>query len=1287
MQSTSLQQPNSFDMGVMSMVSLLTNISKSSQEGTAFLGKMYDSLLNIEASLDGKDSKDKSFLGKFFDTSILNVVKNVDIFNSRNRKILIEIRDGISLLSEGFRNSASGLTPDSPTGTGKNYLQRLDDNVYSIYKYLTTKERTTKSKDRAPARSSKDGIYALMGFNEAIQELRANMDIQLLKKLDRFNESFTALVDKDPVKIKALTGFISGLCVDLRTLAERGKDAAIGILALTGAFALMSLVTSINVFSIIRGITIFSAVIIGFLAVMKVIPYSSVFKFVILMYGMSSAIEKFGIAIAIFTVSMMLLSFVSWDSVFKMVTFMTLFGATIRLMEGGTGGAKGFFNFKLIFIALGFTLLASSLKEFGTIPIGALAKVIGFIAALGVVIAGFNALNRGGSIITLNRTGPASRGGSKMPSGMIGFSFGLMMMALAIYALEDIQYLVVYRLVGFIGAMGIVLAIFNRLNRVGSAIPTTQMGGGKMPSGMIGFAFGLGVMVLAMYAMAELPWEAMGKTLVFIIALHTILLIFNKLSGRRVGNVPGGLPSFAFGLGIMVLAMYAMDELPWSAMFKTLTFLTGLGLVLKLYNSKTNVSFLSLSASLLIMGWALNVFKRIDLTINDILVLGSVLGTLAAAHYLIGKNALGIAKGAIAMGIMSVSLIAISLSLFIIDKINVNPNTIFSFMMGVGILALGFSIISSLITSAVAGALGFIPVAIASLAGALTLWAINNVNVDYLKILNFMGSVAILGAGFALFSLLSVPAVIGAAAFIVVAVAALLGAASLYAIADTPVNNKNIDNFMSGVNSLAYGFAKNVGNFALGLIGAIAFIPIGIAAALAAGSLLIISKITLDKTKLDTFNYGVKSIVDTISGFGIIQLGKASIKALALLPVFATAYLAILTLRKISETTIDRKKVFAFGEVISEFTKSIVDTLAANETNLRKANPGIVALGRLMNISKGIADTIKMMANMEYYEHKVVNGKLVLSKVRKLSPNDFKQVGINLATMLKCLIDPLVVLGSNSNAFVIGGMTIQNPFKSDNVLKGIELMGMIGNAFKPLVESISTYAKLAIVSNPAELTKFTNSLINIIGTFMWAFNKLGTLDMTLVSQSITTITRFVDSFKKLKNDELSEITNVLEKFVHTLSDDAKWRRITRNMAVLKKQFSDIAGSINKIDIEKATLFNNTLQAFAGKDTTENINEVVEQLKEIFGLISTGQKEQQTQFSSFIPQATGFNFATNPVAKKQEVKKSEEDQSSLQMLLTEAVRILTDVASKLGGVNDKLTKPLKVQIAGGNPNQI
>jgi hypothetical protein len=1191
----SIEAPNQFEIGLDSMSSILSKIALGTNDGNSFLNIIEKDIFNfkenVEISLvklfDYTTKKYDALKKLVFSSELLNYqLQDIyDLLGKKdiNKKNIIESNKEIKIIE---KENYSDI-----------FLKTISENTTKILKNLISGKSNSSTKDdkeklEKPSAKISNVFTTIKDFASSLIIIKKELTDKLIQRINKFGDSYLKFTDVDENKNQK---FQEGITNFSNIISKLGKTIK------TPTYALAALAISMGAISLIAISPMFALGVTSIGGLIYVLSKLSANK------EMSPNMDKFGLGIAAIVASMILMQFVPWEAGAKMIAFIGLLNLTLRGFSGvsGVGGSSKTDSIKnnpMIMFGLGIGILVLSMLAIQFVPWEAGAKMIAFIGLLNLTLRGFN--------------GPKGTGGDLKSNPMVMFALGIGILTLALFAMNKVELGNIFKMILFVGGLGMVMSLFN-----------FDESGPK--NSMIVFAFGIGLMVLAVLAIGEIDNDILFKGILFIGALGLVMKLFNfdKMGPKNA------MISFAFGFGIMVLAMYAINELPWEALSKTLLFLGGLGLVMKLFGPIQGLQFLALAGGIAVISGALWLFKKTDLTLKDALLFGGVVVGLASIVALMGIPAVAalIGLGTIALIGMSIGLLIAAGPLALISNINFNPENILKFMLSAGILALGFLAIAPFTILGLVGALAFIPIGTSALLGSLSLWDISNMKFDTDKITSFILSAGILSAGFAGISLLAITGAIGAGLFIPIAFSALIGAKALS----------------------------------------------------------LISSITINPDKINSFGLGAKSLIDNIDNLGGFGLIKTSAKSLLLIPIFTTVWLASKILQYISENTIDNTKILTFGNTIGLFTSTIAQVLSDNEKKLEDSKPGIEALSKLMNISGSIAKTIQLMANMQFYEYGVQNGKLVLKGVRKLTNDDFLRVGQNLGTMLKCLIDPLLILGSDKSEFIIGGIKITNPFKSGIAQKGIEMLGDLGNAFQPLANSVKTYASIPMVSNPKLLSMFTRSLFVLTNTFSWMFTKISNFDNDLISSSIDNIIKFNDAFKNADTKQITDLNNIFEKFVNNLSDQVKWKKIQNNLAIIKNQFGDIAKNINSIDIEKATAFERNIKNLITSNNSEQLKQAVIALTDLLGMVQNNQQDNQKNNTNNTnnPFTNGINnvFGTN-INKEKETKTKTKDKeyNNDNEIITTAINSLQNAINLLSG---KLDKTLSVKIVGANSNSI
>jgi len=482
---------------------------------------------------------------------------------------------------------------------------------------------------------------------------------------------------------------------------------------------------------------------------------------------------------------------------------------------------------------------------------------------------------------------------SELPNNMIQFATGLGILTLAMVAMSFVEWSSVFKMLLFAGTLGFIFSL--------------GKGANELPNQMMKFAMGLGILTLALVAMDYIEWSSISKLLLFIGGLGLELFLINKFAG---GSGPmKGLPGFAFGIGLLVLAMYAMKDLPWQAMTSTLLFIGGLGLVLKLFSPKSGLTMIMIGAGILAISGAFWIYKQSGFQVSDALSLAGSMGIVSAV-----------------------------------------------------VIGLGIPAISALVFT---GSLALAAISASMLLSALALAGVSALNIDFGKILEYMGAVAMITAGFALLAIPAIPGALGATLFIPIALSALLGAGTIALLSVLPINKETIFNFMYGVGIMTLGFAAIAIPAIPGALGAGLFIPIALSALMGAGALALISKIEINQKNIDNFAFGIKALVGAYNDLGIIALGKTALKSAALLPIIAVSALAAGLFARIQNIDYIKGSV-GLSVMISTLTTSFekMSNWKSPVTGLSNLNSLASSLKTLNDLGfKSLTDTMNMFIN------------------------------------------------------------------------------------------------------------------------------------------------------------------------------------------------------------------------------------------------------------------------------------------------------------------------------------
>ena len=699
--------------------------------------------------------------------------------------------------------------------------------------------------------------------------------------------------------------------------------------------------------------------------------------------------------------------------------------------------------------------------------------------------------------------------------------------------------------------------------------------------------------------------------------------------------------------------------------------LTVLGMVAV---TSLNLMLLGLIPAAIMMFTISNIKTNIG---NIALLLGGI-GILAAGISLLSPLIVIGGIAAIPLMVLLSTCLLGSLLLSTMSFTKINFKSIGLLIGTITLLATTFAILSPVMLLSGIGAILMLPVVATSLLIATTLSLISGLS--YENVGAFLLAIVGLATSYALITPLAVIGLIGATLTMPIMLAALWTAAVMKSIMELKLSNEGLESFNKGLSSIITTI-NNIGLIELTKSAAksILLLPIMTSMLLASTVLFAISKLELSQKNITIFNYGLTSIVDSINGFGVISLTKGAAKAVLLLPIMTSMLLASLVLKAISELEIDPKKMDTFGTIINSFTDTILEGLSKNTDKLIKAEAGMSAFSKLINIPSGLVTIVQQMANMRFNEYEAIRGKMVLKKVREFNKDDFERVGVNLAAMLNALIEPLTIMGGTESTFKIAGVELSNPFTKSKSSKGVEFLNKLGSAFKPLVEGIDMFAKLELSKDIKQSDLFVQNLMILVNGFNNVFEVLSKTNTKKATMTVTKINEFLDTVSDIKIDEFKAVNNEVDKFTTNLSQKDRWDNINKNLINLKNNFLSISKAINSIDLKKATALNRSLTSLGDKNTNDNLRKLVEEFAELIGLIKLEQENSKSKDEN---NNQSQNKTIQILNNEQPVKKVDKKNDTIQIdgvmgMLGELSKILLDIKDATQDTSSTLSEPLKV----------
>lgn len=424
-------------------------------------------------------------------------------------------------------------------------------------------------------------------------------------------------------------------------------------------------------------------------------------------------------------------------------------------------------------MAVGIGILVLSLLAINFLDFGQMLKLVAFIGLLGVVLAGVKKMDVGAS--------------------MFYFASGIGMMTISMALMSLVEWESGAKMLLFIGLLGLIFKKFNFDHAKDN--PLWQ------------FAAGIGILTLSLIAMTAVEWTSIFKMLLFIGGLAIVLNFFPAEN-------PGlGMLLFAAGLGLMVLAMYAMKDVPLAALGITLVFLGALGLILKLYNPATTYAMLMLAGGLLAIAGAFWVLSKIDVSGEKMAIFAATIVGLSLAMALIGAPFIApfVMTGALTFAAMSGSLLLGALAVAAISNLTIDSTKIKAFGSAIWDLSVALTLAMPMLVIGAVAAVMLIPIAVAALTAAGSLKLISMLEIKQENLTKFLSSMKVLVEGIDNFGLLQLTKVAAKSVLIIPTVLALTAAATaIRIISEMEINGSKITAFGEIMNTFVTSIATSI---------------------------------------------------------------------------------------------------------------------------------------------------------------------------------------------------------------------------------------------------------------------------------------------------------------------------------------------------------------------------------------------------------------------------------------------------------------------------------------------
>lgn len=1009
--------------------------------------------------------------------------------------------------------------------------------------------------------------------------------------------------------------------------------------------------------------------------------------------GKTGGMLGFGAGLIFVFLSLMLFQTMSWVGAFQLIAFVFMLGLAMSL-PNLIGGGGAFQSRGMLGFAFGMLIMVLTIEAFNEISWTGALQLITFVAGLGFAMSQFN--------IAVN---PNTFSKLALGIGLLALSIWIASVLVGPAQVSSMgQMLLAFVPFTIIAWSFDKLAIKPEkfiVKAFGIGLGMQMLAFAMLTNGAIG---GLSLLVMPFFAASfGILYWAILKPIINMKSKETQKLVGNskRISSSililGLGFVIGGTLG---GISLPGMLLFAASfQLALRAIIKPL-----MGLKPKdVINFETNSMYVAVGMTILSIGMALSSVLG-GVSLPGMILFAAAFAIFNFAIYK-PLSKINVASGLQMLetsGVLALSLVLLSIGMYAVSLVHLNIVDTLVFV-GVATLIVGLMYLMAPIApivAAAAGTIALLGVAIALTAGAL--WLVNNIGpVDTTNFHNGVTGIVKTLVTIAPDLLVAIPAAIGLTLLLIPTTIATL---TLMGIATLTFSTEAFDNFKQGTLTIIETFnsfdisdvlsasLKSIGmlpvlgmswlaTFVLNSIGSmqistdgfapfktgmqsiidtyngfslkstlsaaaksVLLLPVLLTSKLASWLVQSIGGMSIKEKGFSSFKHGVKKIVETFDDFGVIQCGKLALKGAALLPLFASGYLAAKTLGQISKVDIDTAQMQRFGTNIGILTTTMVDAVKQSEEKLTNVGPGLDALVKITNVGKNLTDIMIAFANGTYNEYGVdQHGNIYVKAVRKIDDWDKlgADVGKAFGNILKHLCAPLAVISSDDDMWDFGGVKIKNPFKKGGFFSfgdnnaGIERIQRIGEAFVPLSTVMQNVANIELFKNQKFLDRFNTGLGTTISSLL---DTLNAVDQTKYSSNLKSnmnlITKFGDAVDKVsrelnKADKQGNNTGLI-RFVEIFADDNVWKKIEKNLKSTNKELKGMVESINKLNIPKSESLAKSLKLLGENNSSKEIKEAIEQFIRLIAEFKDRTEEQNRLFTDSVNKLeAGFTNWSQP----------------------------------------------------------
>jgi hypothetical protein len=527
-------------------------------------------------------------------------------------------------------------------------------------------------------------------------------------------------------------------------------------------------------------------------------------------------------------------------------------------------------------------------------------------------------------------------------------------------------------------------------------------------------------------------------TVLFGLTMRLLFLSMGTFGDAKEAEAKAKVPlKIALGVILYALSMAVVSMMAPMILMGTLAVtLSMLGLSIALYVMGTDTvrhgvkSLLYTSLGIILFGLSIVLFSMM-VTPQDSLYAIITIAGFAAVFYFIGQFWKDIAKGAIALLIVSFSLILLGVGLMIYKAANMTMDDALILGLTVGGLAVAMALAGSFGGVIIEGAIGMTIAAISLIliSVGLVLFKAAKFTMDDALVLG--ATIGGLGIVMGLAGLASPFIIAGSAAMMVAGISLLLLSGGLAVFKAIGWKNEDGESLKNALGSVVSGFLG--GDMPGGIIEGLKF-----AAAAAARAALL-----------------------------LITVGPMILAGLALISI--SAGLAIF--KKIGFNQGDSDNLqYAIGGIVRAF--SIITDKEAQKKMGINVNwfdfmLGVAALSGAGSVLASLAEGVQAWANLEVTEWEVINGgtakaKLVIKNKRKLGKSDFENAANGMALVISAIAAPFAKVGMLNRGKSSGDPLYDAIFGGGLVAEGVDALKNSGDTLVNLAQGVKAWANLEI---------------------------------------------------------------------------------------------------------------------------------------------------------------------------------------------------------------------------------